>query len=302
MGLAPDGTLQAVFRSGTGGATVDVIFDVTGYFLPDSAGATYHTTSMPGRILDTRPDGPDWKHIGLLGKFKNRVVRTISVAGVVGINWTTAEIPLGATAVTGNVTVTNASSDGYVALGPTMTNSPKTSIVNTKAKKNTANGFTVQLSGGTMQAVWMGTTGSSADVIIDITGYFTADASGLKFYPVLPYRVLDSSSGRGLSGAFATGTVRALTVGGSGGTAGVPTTARGIAGNLTVVAPTSSGYAFAAPSITPPPKSSTVNTNRGATAANGLDVALASNEMALIWWGATGSTAHLVLDINGYWQ
>jgi alpha-tubulin suppressor-like RCC1 family protein len=296
IGLSPTGTLSAVFRSATVGATVDAIFDVTGYFTADATGSTYHSLA-PGRVLDTRSGTG---HIGLSGKFTNKTVRTVSVAGVKGIGWTSAMVPSNATAVIANVTVTNASSDGFVALGPTITSSPKTSTVNTKKGKNTANGVTVALKSGKLQAVWVGTASSSADLIIDITGYFTADATGLHFYAVDPYRVLDSSSGVGLSGAFVSGTARTLAVGGTGDT---PADAKGIAGNLTLVNPSSNGYAFAAPSIVGVPSSSTINSNAGLTAANGLDVSLdASGNLMLFWGGSAGSTANLQLDITGYWM
>ena len=297
MGLDPDGQLSAVFRSSTAGAAVDVIFDVTGYFTHATGGATFHAVA-PGRVLDTRSGTG---HIGLSGKFKTKTVRTISVAGVKGIGWTSALVPSNATAITGNLTVTNATSDGFVTLGPTVTSAPSTSTVNIRKAHNTANGVTVALKSGKLQAVWCGTTGSSADVILDITGYFTADASGLKFYQIAPYRVLDSATNVGLSGTFATGTAQTLPVGGTGG---VPTDAAGIAGNLTVIAPSSNGFAFIAPLISGAPSSSTVNTTPGVDAANGLDVSLdGSGHVMIIWVGnVTGSHAHLQLDINGYWK
>ncbi len=296
MGLFSDGTLSAVFRS-TPGATTDLIFDVTGYFIPDNGGATYHPLA-PGRVLDTRSGTG---HIGLTGKFKNKIVRAISVAGVKALGWPSALVPSNATAVTGNVTVTNATSDGFVAVGPTMNSSPLTSTVNTRKGRNTANGVTVALSAGKLKAVWCGTAGSNADVIVDITGYFTADETGLKFYPISPFRILDSATNHGLTGPFATGTAQTLPVGGSGA---IPVDAAGIAGNLTVVQPTSNGYAFIAPVISGPPASSTVNTNLSVSAANGFDVSLdGSGNVMLVWVGnLVGSTANLQLDINGYWK
>ena len=290
MGLDPGGQLSAVFRSSTAGASVDLIFDVTGYFTPDSSGATYHPVA-PVRILDTRIG------IGLSGRFSNKSVRTLSVAGV-------GSVPGNATAITGNLTVTNASSDGFVAIGPTMTSTPATSTLNTRKSHNTANGVTVALSGGKVQAVWVGVSGSSADLILDVTGYFTADSSGLSFYAVDPYRALDSSTGVGLTGAFTSNAARTLVVGGAGGSAGVPADADGIAGNLTVVSPASSGYALIAPLISGAPSSSTVNAIAGYDVANGFDVSLdGSGQVMIIWVGnVPGSHAHLQLDINGYWK
>ncbi len=298
VGLAPNGTLQAVFRSSTAGATTDLIFDVTGYFLANAGGATYHTVA-PGRVLDTRATGGGNTNIGLSGKFANRVVRTFAVAGVIGLGWGTALVPAGATAVTGNLTVTNATSAGYVSLGPTMTSTPNTSTLNVAAGNNRANGVTVALASGRLQAVWAGTTGSSADVIFDVTGYFTSDTTGLSYHAVVPVRILDSSTNLGLSGAFANRTPRTFSVGGTGQ---IAAGAAGISGNLTLFNPSSNGFAFVSPDPVATPTSSTVNASAYQTVANGFDVALDGGNLALIWAGAAGSTANLQLDVTGYWK
>jgi hypothetical protein len=299
VGLASDGSLEAVYRSSTAGATTDLIFDVTGYFVPGSAGATYHSLA-PGRVLDTRPTGSGVTHIGPLTKLPNRVVRTFPVAGVVALGWSSALVPSGALAVTGNVTVTGATSAGFVALGPTITASPSTSTLNLAAGSTVANGVTVALSGGKLQVVWCGTTGSSADVIFDVTGYFTAGAGGLSFYAVAPVLVVDSSASLGLSGTFASQTARLFAI---GGTAGIPVDAAGISGNLTLLAPSSAGWALVSPEIVASPTTSTVNASADHSEANGFDVALGSSgHVALEWAGTTGSTANLGLDITGYWK
>jgi hypothetical protein len=239
-------------------------------------------------------------HIGPLTKLPNRTVKTFPVAGVKALGWSSALVPSGATAVTGNLTVTGATSAGFVSVGPTMTSSPSTSSVNVAAGTTVANGVTVALSGGKLQVVWCGTTGSSANVIFDVTGYFTAGAGGLSFYAVTPVRVLDSSKSLGLSGTFTSGTAQLFTI---GGTAGVPTGAAGISGNLTVLTPTSAGWALVSPEIVATPTTSTLNVAAGHSEANGFDVALgASGHVALEWAGTTGSTADIALDITGYWK
>ena len=298
VGLGPGGTLQAVFRSSIATATTQLIFDVTGYFTPGTSGATYHVVA-PGRVLDSRPTTSAHKNIGLAGTFKNKTVRTVTVAGVKALGWTSALVPANATAVTGNLTVTASTSDGYVAIGPTMVSVPATSTLNTMKGQNRANGVTVALSGGKLQAVWVGKAGSTADVIFDVTGYFTPDATGLMYYPITPVRDLDSSTGNGLSGSFLTKTARTLTVGGLGG---VPTDAKGISGNLTLIKPGSAGYGFIAPTISGTPASSTLNSTTGLTVANGFDVALSVGKLSIIWMGTTGSKANFSLDVTGYWK
>ena len=298
LGLAGDGSLEAVYRISSVGATTDLIFDVTGYFLAGTTGATYHSL-VPGRVLDTRPAGSGVTHIGPLTKLPNKAVKTFPVAGVKGLGWSSALVPSNATAVTGNLTVTGATSAGFVSVGPTMTSSPSTSSVNVAAGTTVANGVTVALSGGKLQVVWCGTSGSSANVIFDVTGYFSAGSGGLSFYALTPVRVLDSSTSLGLSGTFASSTAQLFII---GGTAGVPTGVAGISGNLTVLTPTSAGWALVSPEIVPTTTTSTLNVASGHSEANGFDVSLGSGgHVALEWAGTTGSTADIALDITGYW-
>jgi len=298
VGLDPDGNLSAVFRSATVGATVDLIFDVTGYFTPDTMGATYHALA-PGRVLDTRKTGSGHTNIGLAGKFVTKTVRTFSVAGVKGLGWSSALVPSNAAAVTGNLTITNATSVGYVSVGPTVAAVPSTSTLNVAKGANVANGVTVALKAGKLQAVWDGTAGSSADVIFDITGYFTPDTTGLAFHPIVPDRLLDTTTGKGLVGVFTSLTSRPLAI---GGVDAIPADAAGISGNLTVVNPSSNGFAFISPAVVTSPTSSTLNAVATKSIANGFDVALQGGGLYLIWCGTAGSTADLQLDVTGYWK
>ena len=296
LGLGPNGTLSAVYRSAA--ATLDLIFDVTGYFTPDATGATYSTVA-PGRVLDTRKSGSGHTNIGLTGKFTTKTVRTFPVAGVKALGWASALVPAGATAVTGNLTVTNATSIGYVSVGPTIASVPKTSTLNVAAGANIANGVTVALNAGKLQAVWDGTAGSSADVIFDVTGFFTTAQTGLKFYPIAPVRDLDTSTGVGFSFSFVSGEPESLTVAGFGG---VAANAAGIAGNLTILNPSSNGYAFISPTTVATPTSSTINISANKAGANGFDVALSTGSLAIIWVGTVGSTADVALAVTGYWK
>jgi hypothetical protein len=313
VGLNPTGGLQAVFR-GAGGATCDIIFDVTGYFLADTSpgvpatgGAKWHALT-PGRVLDTRPTGSSVIHVDPFGSatgdaFQPKVPRNIKVAGVVGIGWSSAQVPSNASAVTGNVTVTNAGSIGYVAFGPTIQSVPDTSSVNTYAGQNTANGITVTLSGGNLQGVWVGDPGTSADVIFDITGYFTNDGSagGQGYHPITPLRMGDTVTHAGGLTLFQPKTPQTMTIGGLGE---IPSDASGISGNLTL-APTNIGYAFIGPIPVNVPGSSTVNVPQGRTYGNGFDVKLSSTSngrVSIVWVGDPGTTANITVDVTGYWK
>ncbi len=134
------------------------MFDVTGYFVPDQSGATY-VPLAPARVLDSRFG------TGLSGKFSAGVPRTFQVSGRGGV-------PANATAVSGNLTVTNQTAAGAAFLGPSPTPNPGSSTLNFPVGDNRANGVTVALgSGGTLSVTYLASSGST-DFVFDVTGYF----------------------------------------------------------------------------------------------------------------------------------
>jgi hypothetical protein len=83
-------------------------------------------------------------------------------------------VPAGATAVTGNLTVTGQNSNGYLYIGPNPTNNPTSSTLNFPIADDRANGVTVALSGtGSLSFTFVAPTpGQSTQAIFDVTGYF----------------------------------------------------------------------------------------------------------------------------------
>jgi hypothetical protein len=78
--------------------------------------------------------------------------------------------------VTGNLTVTGQTSIGYLFIGPVATNNPTSSTLNFPLGDDRANGVTVALSGagGSLWVTYAAPTlGPTAQVIFDVTGYFT---------------------------------------------------------------------------------------------------------------------------------
>lgn len=285
--LGPGGKLGAVYVSGVAGTTAQVVFDVTGYFTPDASGDTYHLKD-PVRLLDTRSG------TGLIGPIETSTPRTFQVTGQSGI-------PANATAVTGNLTVVGQTSAGYAFLGPTASATPSSSTLNVPAGDIRANGVTVKLgAGGTLSAVWVGMPGSTTQLVFDLTGYFTADGSGLRYFAIQPVRVLDSRQWLGTPGSLWTNEPVTLSIREN---ALVSSSALGFSANLTIVKQTSNGYAFLGPSASVPPPASTINAPKGDIRANGLDIALSSSgDLDLVWVGKANSTAHFVLDVTGYWK
>jgi hypothetical protein len=284
VALSATGSLSATYM-GPPGATTDLVFDVTGYYVPGPSGATYHPMD-PQRLVDTRYS------TGLSGPFAANTPRTFQVTGRFGI-------PAGATAVTGNLTVVNSTASWAVYLGPSPVARPTTSTVNFLAHQVASNNVTVSLgAGGTLAATYMGPSGATTDLVFDVTGYYTADASGSSFVPIAPFRDLDTRTRAGATGRLPVGTPRTFAV---AGTATVPAAATGVTGNLTVVDETSGWAIFLGPTATTTPTTSTINFVTGDIKANGVTMALSpGGTLSATYLGPNGASTHLVFDVTGY--
>jgi hypothetical protein len=284
VALGSTGSMSATYMS-TAGNTTDLVFDVTGYFTPDTSGATYHAMT-PTRLLDTRVAN------GLSAKLAANTPATFQVSGRAGI-------PANATAVTGNLTVVDETSAWAVFLGPDPNPSPTSSTINFTTGDILANGLDVALSsGGTLSATYISTTGATTDLVFDVTGYFTADTSGAKYVALAPARLLDTRSGNGLSGKLSANTPATFQVAGRGG---VPANATAVTGNVTVVNETAAWAVFLGPDPIANPTSSTINFTTGDIRANGLTVALsATGTLSATYMSTAGNTTDLVFDVTGY--
>ena len=289
VALGSDGRLWVTFVAPSTGPQTHVIFDVTGYFTADSSGATYHPIA-PGRVLDSR-DGTG----GVTAPLSNHAPVSFAV-------WGQGNVPNGATAVTGNLTVTGQTSNGYLFVGPTSTPNPSSSTLNFPQGDDRANGVTVAL--GSDGRLWITFVaprdGPTADAIFDVTGYFTADGSGAKYHPLTPSRVLDSRDGTGgVSSALGNHAPVGFDVWNRGG---VPSGATAVTGNLTVTGQTTNGYLFIGPTKTTDPTSSTLNYPKGDDRANAVAVAVGSDGRLWVTFVApyNGPTAHAIFDVTGY--
>ena len=292
--LGPGGTLSATYDTTAAGRFTHLVFDVTGYFVPDTTGAGY-TPVTAARLLDSR-----FGTGGYSTPFAMGVPRNFPV-------WGQGGVPNDAVAVTGNLTVTRQSSGGFVTLGPVSVADPMTSNLNYKLGDDRANGVSVKLSStGELWAVFRATnTSARADVIFDVTGYYMAAGAGYKYFPLNPGRIMDTRPGvvlSGLSGAQAGTTAAASRALDTAGHWGVPLDAKAITGNLTVTQPTKNGLIWikkdAGDALT-----STLNFPARDTRANGITLPLnGGGDMLLVYRTAGGGTTHLILDITGYFH
>ncbi len=290
VALDGDGYLSVVY---VGAGRTHAILDITGYFTADDTGATYYPVD-PGRIMDSRYG------VGVGGKFKTGVARAFQVTGLFGV-------PSDAIAVTGNLTAVNATVKGWAYVGPSIPADPKSlncSTINAVPGDTRADGVTVKLgSGGTLSAVWVGTSGSTTDLIFDVTGYFVAGTAGSKFVPLDPIRLIDTRVNLPLLGPVGKASPIKIQV---AGRARVPGSATGISGNLTVTQQTYLGYLAVAPHLDPgvTPGFSTLNFPVNDNRANGFYIRLYSDGTIAIVYEATkaGSSTHIVLDVTGYFE
>ena len=265
----------------------------TGLGTPNGIGAftpipTTYTPISPVRLLDTRVG------IGSSGAIAANTPRTWQVGGLDGI-------PSAATAVTGNLTVTNPSKGGAVYVGPSPNAHPPTSTINFALGQTIANGVTVALSNtGSLSATYMANSGNVTSLVFDVTGYFTADTThGDTFHALTPARIVDSRTTVGLSQKLVANEPATFDVWLQGG---VLVTAKAVTGNVTIVNPTSRGAVYVGPDPIAEPSTSTINFTAGQTIANNLTVALSgTGTLSATLMGATDNTTDLVFDVTGYY-
>jgi hypothetical protein len=130
-----------------------------------------------------------------------------------------------------------------------------------------------------------------------------ATSTPSRFYTLAPCRAVDTRLAAGPSGGPAlvcssSPSPRAFAF---GGICGIPATARAISYNVTVTQPTAAGHLrlFAAASSTP--SVSSINYAAGATRGNNGIVRLGSGGLNVTCHQGVG-TAHVIIDVNGYFE
>ena len=252
--------------------------------VPDPAFATSSTQSYvpitPVRLLDTRQVGQT--------VFSHDEVRDVLVAG-------NSAVPASAVAVALNVTVTAPSGDGYLTVWPKRGSRPEASNLNFVTNETVPNLVTIGV--GAMGQVSIsgflyGGVGS-LHVIVDVVGWYLAG-----FNPISPTRVMDTRNA--LNGSIlGPGESRELRI---QGTPGLPSASVGaVALNVTVVGPTiDGGFLTIWPSGEAMPTASSLNFQRGETAANAVIVGVGSNGSVSIY--NYSGNSHVIVDIAGWFD
>jgi hypothetical protein len=110
--------------------------------------------------------------LGLATSLKANVAQTFAVTGRVPTD-PSRNIPTGAVAVTGTLTVVGQTALGWLGLTKTPQNAPGTSTLNFPMGDIRATGVTVPLgSGGKLSVTYVAKAGNATYVVFDVTGYF----------------------------------------------------------------------------------------------------------------------------------
>ncbi len=255
--------------------STQMIFDLNGY-LPTGAG---FKATNPARLLDTRSANSVHN-----GKLAHQQTINIPVLGRAGVPSS------GVSAVVLNVTVTQPTANGFMAIYPSGASFPNTSSLNFSTNQTTAN--LVFAKPGSNGKIALRHVGGQSHAIIDVFGYFNNNAD---FVVLTPSRVIDTRNG-------AVGPINGKITGSKdiqlGGKGGVPSS--GVAAvivNLTSVDPEGPGHAVFYKAGTAKPNTSNLNYAQGQVKANTVIVPVSSAGKATLY---THAKSHYVIDIYGY--
>ncbi len=180
--------------------SLDVVIDVEGYMGPNltSSNAGLYFSVTPQRIVDTRANSSFELSGNQLASMTPVSFGVTGQSPVVTSNYTSTVVPSqGVSAVVLNVTVTDTTSAGYLTLWPQGSTQPYTSDLNWAKGDTIANQVIVPVgANGEVSAVESGT---SADLVVDVVGYFSdgttiTPGNGGLFVSASPTRISDTRS------------------------------------------------------------------------------------------------------------
>ncbi len=254
-----------------------LIADVAGWLPPGD-----YVPMTPTRLLDTRQASYG------VPKPAAGSTTTLKVAGTAGVPTS------GVSAVTLNVTGTDATAAGFVTVWPSLAPRPNASSLNLDAGGTAPNQVTIPL----------GTDGSIAmfsemgtHLIVDIVGYYNATSG---FTSLVPTRVMDTRPAPNQLGYTgdkpAAGATVPVKIAGVGG---VPATGAGaVILNITATDATAPGFVSAWPVGTPQPNASVLNLSfTGQTRPNAVVLPLGADGSINLF---TEAGTHLIVDVTGW--
>lgn len=245
-----------------------------------SPGGYFHPLT-PTRILDTRSSSP----------LAGGGTLNVPVTGTAGIPAT------GVLAVAVNIAAVQPTADGTLSVYPDDTPAPAVSDLNFSAGVTLAN-FKIVAPGPDGKISIHDAGGGSTNVLVDASGYFTADPAAVgaaTFTPVTPIRILDTVHGTGAPKArISAGSTLALQVAGTGG---VPSGATAVALVFHGLNTSTDGYLQYFPDGAARPNASGLQIHPGMT-IDGTDIVpvAADGKIDIL----AEATTDLVADVEGY--
>ena len=290
--LGTGGAVWVTFGGATTGNTVQVSFDVTGYFVTGTSGSTYLTLT-PNRLLDSRGTNG-----GMSGGLTAGVHRNFQVTGR-NASDPTKFVPASAIAVTGTLTVTGQTKAGFLSLGPDALNAPTTATIYFPTGDTRSASVTVKLgAGGILSVTYTAAVGATTNVIFDVTGFFVPGTAGAMYVPLTPARILNTPTKLGLPGSLRANIGVSFQVTGRGS---VPTGVVAVTGTLSCTKQTAAGYLALTKTVTNAPSISTLNVPVGDLRSTGVTVPLGTNGiLGIVYSAASGKTADAIFDVTGY--
>ncbi len=264
---------------------INVIADAVGYFEVDDSLPGRFNGLTPTRLIDSR-DGTGTT----LGPWTAGQARTIVVAGG------NSPVPADASSVVLNLTGASASVATHLTVWPAGEAQPEASNLNLSPGPASANLVMAKL--GATGDVSIFNNSGSVHVIADLVGYF--GATGQRFTPVTPTRLVDSRDGLGTTmGPWAAGSQRVVDL-----TRGpIPADAGAVMSNLTGVAPSADTHITAWSGDTTMPIASNLNLAMGDVRANQAVTALSdtgTSPIGTISVFNNSGAAGLLVDVVGY--
>ncbi len=141
-----------------------------------------------------------------------------------------------------------------------------------------------------------------AFVGVVVAGVSYAQSGPYQYFPLTPCRIVDTRNANGVNGGpvLGSGGQRDFAIRGN---CGVPLTAKAITMNIVTVTPANGGYLTVWPSGTSRPLAATMNFAATDVAlGNGAIMGVSANSQDLSVYNGSNGTAHIVIDVSGYFQ
>jgi hypothetical protein len=219
-----------------------------------------------------------------------------------------ASIPAtGVTAVAASFTVTGQSGSGFLTIYPDGADRPDTSAMDFTAGADVTNSAIVPVGPDGKIAIYA--YGASANILVDVTGYFTSTttATGASTYTPLANssRVLLTTNGTGVPKAqVPASSALAFHIADNNGTTGAPVTASNVTAvalNIGAIAASGdNGWVAAYPDGITRPAESVVSFTGGQTSATTVIVPVSASNGKIDLYNGSGSPIDLVGDLAGY--